>query len=148
MDNIRHINLRRIWIFSGLFALMLILMGLWLLLPTFSTHAAPVQGCTEKGLQTSVKETKGPLLVSCTGVPVKGAKGKEFVTCLVKPNGQKTTINCTGGQGTIFCTGGPATSKKVGKEQGITEVVGKEQQTTVKGTKGQGALITCTVGKK
>jgi len=148
MDNIRHINLRRIWIFSGLFALMLILMGLWLLLPTFSTHAAPVQGCTEKGLQTSVKETKGPLLVSCTGEPVKGAKGKEFVTCLVKPNGQKTTINCTGGQGTIFCTGGPATSKKVGKEQGITEVVGKEQQTTVKGTKGQGPPITCTVGKK
>jgi len=30
MDNIRHINLRRIWIFSGLFALMLTLMGLLL----------------------------------------------------------------------------------------------------------------------
>jgi hypothetical protein len=148
MDNIRHINLRRIWIFSGLFALMLTLMGLLPLLPTSSTHAAPVQGCKEKGLQTSVKETKGLQLVSCTGEPVKGAKGKETVTCLVKANGQKTTINCTGGQGPIFCTGGPAPSEKVGKEQGITEVVGKEQQTTVKGTKGQGAPITCTVGKK
>src|SRR5579864_8022408 len=138
MDNIRHINLRRIWIFSGLFALMLTLIGLLLLLPTSSTHAAPVQGCTEKGQQTSVNETQGPQLVSCTGEPVKGAKGKETVTCIVTANGQKTTVNCTGGQGTIFCTGGPATSEKVGKEQGITEVVGKGQQTTVKGTKGKG----------
>jgi hypothetical protein len=106
MDNIRHINLRRLWIFSGLFALMLTLMGLLLLLPTSSTHAAPVQGCQEKGRQTSVQETKGPQLVSCTGEPVKGAKGKEFVTCLAKANGQKTTINCTGGQGTIICCTG------------------------------------------
>jgi len=127
---------------------MLTLMGLLLLLPTSSTHAAPAQGCKEKGQQISVKETKGLQLVSCTGEPVKGAKGKETVTCIVKANGQKTTINCTGGQGPIFCTGGPATSEKVGKEQGITEVGGKEQQTTVKGTKGQGLPITCTVGKK
>lgn len=148
MDNVRHINLRRIWICSGLFALLLTLLGLWLLLPTSSTHAAPVQGCQEQGQQTSVQETNGSQLVSCTGEPVQGVKGKETVTCLVKANGQKTTINCTGGQGSIFCTGGPITSEKVGKEQGITEVVGKEQQTTVLGTQGQGAPITCTVGKK
>ncbi len=119
MDNIRHIHLRRRWIFSGLFALMLTLMGLWLLLPTVSTHAAPV----------------------------KGATGHETITCIMTANGQKTPT-CTGGQGTTSCTGGLATSEKVGKEQGITEVVGKEQQTTVKGTTGQGTPITCTADKK
>jgi len=116
---------------------MLTLMGLLLLLSTVSTHAAPVQGCKEKGSQ----------LVSCTGEPVKGASGQETVTCIATANGQKTPT-CTGGQGTTSCTGGPATSEKVGEEQGITEVVGKEQQTTVKGTKGQGAPIICTGDKK
>jgi hypothetical protein len=118
MDNIRHIHLRRRWIFSGVFALLLTLMGVWLLLPAFSAHAAPV----------------------------KAATGHETVTCIVTA-GQKTP-KCRGGQGTIFCTGGPAPSEKVGKEQGITDVVGKEQLTTVKGTKGQGPPITCTAGKK
>jgi hypothetical protein len=119
MDTIRHINFRWIWIFSGLFALML--MGLLLLPPAFSTQAA------------SAKGAKGRGTVTCTVSPVKGVKRPKII--------------CTGGQGTIFCTGGPVTSEKVGKEERIT-VVGKEQQTTVKGTQGQGAPITCTVGKK
>lgn len=163
MDNIRHINRRWIWIFPGLFALMLALMGLFLLLPTSPTHAASGgQGCNEKGLQTSVKETKGQLLISCGGEPAKGAKGKDTVSCTIGTvkgakgqgsivkvaNGQKTTFHCTGGQFTTSCTGVPATPGKVGKEQGITEEVGKGQQIIVKGTPGSGVPIICIAGKK
>jgi hypothetical protein len=161
MDNIRRINRRWIWIFPGLFALMLALMGLLLFLPASPIHAASVQGCKEKGLQTSVKVTKGQQLVSCPGEPAKGAKGKQTISCTVGPvkgakgqgivkvaNWQKTTFNCTGGQLAVSCSGVPATPGKVGKEQGITEVAGKQLQTNAKGAKLQGTPITCTARKK
>jgi hypothetical protein len=155
MDNVRHIHPRRIWLFTGLFALPLCVMGLLLLLPTLSAHAAfsPTRGCKELGQITIVREdTKGQKTTQVciagdakgpktTGMCIVGAKGPG-VPGPVGAKGQGTygTQQGAKGPGASGTFTGPGA-----KGPGSPTFTGPGVSGTFTGPDVKGQKITCTV---